>query len=1031
MQGHDHSYLDLSVLPELRPYVLSCDAVALFREDLSSIIWSNAAGARLLGGKGIADLLSARLSDGQSFVRQLGDAVSQLEDGNSLLRGFRVHQGLRSRLLQCEISRIQLSPDDFGLMLVCNSDDPDVSGAEHQLAEDAVKALDGFADASAILDDFGLPLAASASFDDVGLSEDVLAGLAQELRDEDDRLIKRPVKNLPGNVFVAGLARINDTPGRSLLVLADAAIADDGPDVDASINDESDGPTGALVDEPASDASENTGKVEETTRISEQLTKPETFQDETLDGSGLTGTSLPDEAHENQTDAQGEDVSVEHEPPIQEAPLENRWYARSPENSGDSSGDSGSREIASEHQEEPEETASGNPENEFTFGSDEEAVRFAWIIDENCNFQSVSPELAQTVGPNAADIVSRNWSDVASVFGFDSNREIKRLLEQRDTWSGKTVMWPIQGTDLVVPVDLAALPAFGSGKKFEGFRGFGIIRTADAVLDPDETGLALVNAIELPETQTITSDDEPEIAIQPKIDEEDTSADEADPSNVFKLVPRETFEVQQSTKIPADTSLLEKLQVAVLVYRSGETLYANRELLKATGYEDIDELATAGGVDAILDQTPQQDVGEMHLQRLIRKDGTRYHISPVLHTVPWAGDKALLLSFQPDSAEKSKEPPAIAITEASEVQNILDTASDGILVLETDGTILSINASAEALFGYSYDDISGETVADLFAIESREVINDYVSSLSSPGVSAILNDGREVIGREAKGGLIPIFVNISRMDSTGKLCAVVRDMTSWKNAEEELVKARRQAELANEQKSDFLAHVSHEIRTPLNAIIGFSDVMIEERFGPIDNERYREYLRDINRSGTLVLDLINDLLDLSKIEAGKMELAFEAVDLNQIVSESVALLQPQANANRVIIRTSLSRAVPKVVADTRSIRQIILNLVSNAIKYSPVSGQVIVSTVYESNGEVALRIRDTGDGMSEAQIEEAMKPFQQVHGISEKRGEGTGLGLPLTKALVEANRAYFDLESEPDSGTIAHVQFPTQRVLAD
>jgi signal transduction histidine kinase len=207
--------------------------------------------------------------------------------------------------------------------------------------------------------------------------------------------------------------------------------------------------------------------------------------------------------------------------------------------------------------------------------------------------------------------------------------------------------------------------------------------------------------------------------------------------------------------------------------------------------------------------------------------------------------------------------------------------------------------------------------------------------------------------------------------------------------------------------------------------------MIEERFGPVDNDRYREYLRDINRSGTHVLDLINDLLDISKIEAGRMELSFEAVDLNRIVGETVALLQPQANGNRVLIRTSLSRAVPQVVADARSIRQIVLNLVSNAIKFTEANGQVIVSTVYEGNGEVALRVRDTGRGMSEEEVAIALKPFRQVNVISETRGKGTGLGLPLTKALVEANKAYLDIDSEPGEGTIVHIQFPTQRVLAD
>ncbi|MEC9343539.1 MAG: PAS domain-containing sensor histidine kinase, partial [Pseudomonadota bacterium] len=482
-------------------------------------------------------------------------------------------------------------------------------------------------------------------------------------------------------------------------------------------------------------------------------------------------------------------------------------------------------------------------------------------------------------------------------------------------------------------------------------------------------------------------------------------------------------------------SILEQLPVPVLIYRNGVTLYANPELLDLTGYGSVEELSSAGGVDVLLSGDPEQGHAT-----LICKDGRGIGISPLLQTVPWndeggSAGKALLLSFRPTPAGGGDLPPdekiALDVARVAELQNILDTATDGILIAGRDGGIESINASAEALFGLDLDQAVGRPLTELFAQESRQTLTDYMAELAQPGVASILNDGREVIGKEAKGGLIPLFITIGPVGAAEKFCVVLRDMTHWKKAEEELVNARRAAESASEQKTDFLARVSHEIRTPLNAIIGFSDVMLEERFGPIGNERYREYLRDINRSGVHVLDLINDLLDISKIEAGKMELTYEAVDLNQIVAETVALLQPQANRERIIIRTSLSRAVPRVVADARSIRQIILNLVSNAIKFTPENGQVIVSTVYEGNGEVALRVRDTGNGMSAADIDNAMKPFQQLRGVDEKRGQGTGLGLPLTKALVEANRAYFDLESTPGEGTIAHVHFPTQRVLAD
>jgi PAS domain S-box-containing protein len=358
---------------------------------------------------------------------------------------------------------------------------------------------------------------------------------------------------------------------------------------------------------------------------------------------------------------------------------------------------------------------------------------------------------------------------------------------------------------------------------------------------------------------------------------------------------------------------------------------------------------------------------------------------------------------------------------------VLDTATDGALVLDGEGRILRLNRSAEALFGVNATEMVGRQFVELLAEESRKSATDYLDGLARNGVASVLNDGREVIGRVPAGGLIPLFMTMGRLSERGKFCAVLRDITQWKNAEEELVAARRSAEIANQQKSEFLAKISHEIRTPLNAIIGFSDVIIEERFGPIGSERYREYLRDIRLSGTHLMSLINDLLDLSKIESGKLELSFTAVPVNRIVQESVALMQPEANRRRIIIRTSLAADVPKVVADERSLRQIVLNLLSNAVKFNVAAGQVIVSTAIDETGEVIIRIRDTGIGMSAKDIQTAMKPFQQVAGPS--RFEGTGLGLPLTKALVEANRANFKIDSVPNQGTLVRISFPIERVL--
>jgi PAS domain S-box-containing protein len=369
--------------------------------------------------------------------------------------------------------------------------------------------------------------------------------------------------------------------------------------------------------------------------------------------------------------------------------------------------------------------------------------------------------------------------------------------------------------------------------------------------------------------------------------------------------------------------------------------------------------------------------------------------------------------------------------EQRELHAILDTATDGVAVIDEDGRILALNRSGEALFGYEQNEIAGENLTILLEPDSHRLALDYLGGLKGHGVASVLNDGRELMGRARQGGAIPLFVTIGRVASApgAKFCAVMRDMSQWKKAERELEEARKQAERASALKSDFLAKISHEIRTPLNAILGFAEVIIDERFGPVGNERYKDYLKDIHASGTHVMSLVNDLLDLSKIEAGKLDLKFDAVDANRIINECVSLMQPQALRERVIMRVALAPRLPQIVADERSLRQIVLNVLSNAVKFNEAGGQVIVSTALTDAGHAVIRIKDTGIGMSESELGLALEPFRQV--ASSRNIPGTGLGLPLTKALVEANRAAFTIKSRKAEGTLVEVTFPPTRVLAE
>ena len=695
-------------------------------------------------------------------------------------------------------------------------------------------------------------------------------------------------------------------------------------------------------------------------------------------------------------------------------------------------------------------------------------TRFAFRIDQDRQFADLSPEFAVIVGPTA-DLVGRSWDDIAERLGLDNRGIIATALSRRDTWSGVTLHWPIAGKDERIVLDLTALPSFGSDGLFEGHRGFGVLRSDPALGDRQTKAAASQplpssaeeaeasepsNVVKLPSPMIAPSRGRPISAATSRTHFAGLPkhcvplARERRPwvrEIKGRLRPRRRtrpFLGSQATAVAAPapasvpTHLLDRIPIGIVVFRDQTVLFANRAFLDRLGYADVSALAAAGGVDGLFAEATSEasaDGPEPLTQVPLRAaDGRHIAAEARLHVVPWDNGTATMLSVRglttrADDLRLADQKSTL--TRIDELEAVLDTATDGILVLNADGQIQNLNRSAEALFGVEAPDMLGQPFTALLAEESHKSATDYLDGLARNGVASVLNDGREVIGRVPTGGLIPLFMTMGRVSDQGKFCVVLRDLTHWKTAKEELVAARRSAELANQQKSKFLAKISHEIRTPLTAIIGFSDVILEERFGPIGTERYREYLKDIRLSGTHLMSLINDLLDLSKIEAGKLDLSFSAVAINQIVQECVALMQPEANRRRIIIRTSLAGDLPKVVADERSLRQIVLNLLSNAVKFNIAGGQAIVSTAFDDCGEVLLRIRDTGIGMSDKDIETALKPFQQIATSGPARFEGTGLGLPLTKALVEANRASFAINSTPDEGTLVRINFPVERVL--
>jgi signal transduction histidine kinase len=258
---------------------------------------------------------------------------------------------------------------------------------------------------------------------------------------------------------------------------------------------------------------------------------------------------------------------------------------------------------------------------------------------------------------------------------------------------------------------------------------------------------------------------------------------------------------------------------------------------------------------------------------------------------------------------------------------------------------------------------------------------------------------------------------------------IATDITAEKRTERELREAKEAAETANSAKSEFLASMSHELRTPLNAIIGFSDMMMSEMFGPLGHPKYGEYIRDIHSSGSHLLALINDVLDMSKIEAGRFELDESIVNLGSVVDSCLAMIEWRASKNEVDLGERPHLVLPNVLADERAIRQVLLNLVTNAVKFTPRGGRVQIAGGTDANGDVLVAVADTGVGIPTEALERLFEPFQRASVQVARQQEGTGLGLAISRRLMELHGGALEIESAVGEGTVVRIRFPATRVV--
>jgi PAS domain S-box-containing protein len=455
-------------------------------------------------------------------------------------------------------------------------------------------------------------------------------------------------------------------------------------------------------------------------------------------------------------------------------------------------------------------------------------------------------------------------------------------------------------------------------------------------------------------------------------------------------------------------ALLESTPDATLIVNAmGRIVLANSQAARAFAY-DPGELIGAP-VEVLLPQQPRARTMGLGLELFgRRRDGYEFPVEISLS--PLSTDEGVMvMSAVRDITDRKKA--------EQKFRGLLESAPDAMVIVGRDGRIALVNSQLERLFGYSREELLGRTVDCLVPERYRSQHERHRMGFFSQPRARAMGAGLALHGQRRDGTEFPVEISLSPLETEEGLfvSGAIRDATERRRFEQTLQDASR-------LKSEFLATMSHELRTPLNGIIGFSEFLIDEKAGTL-NARQKEYLTDVLTSGRHLLRLINDVLDLSKIEAGKMDIVPERFELLPAVDEVFAVVSPIAQAKEIVLIRHVSEEVAQVTLDRHRFAQVLYNLLSNAIKFTDTGGEVRLNLDREGD-TLRLQVRDTGIGISAADLPKLFLEFQQLDSGTGRRHDGTGLGLVLTKRLAELQRGSVWAESEVGKGSVFTVQLP-------